>query len=301
MTIEVSVELDFRPGKRLQAFAAAIDRLTQDKEYLGSLFKDAIRQSILEAYAERFEQATTKMLDTQKEDLLNNSQVVKTADLVLKLKELQTRHAKSRPGSGERALIEDKLARISDLLAGSKIEAGGLTRNTTMATDPETGLPMEGAFIESAGGGALSTGQFRPRMQQIIKILTDPALVKVQETGEGLVIGVGDLLAMGAVQTPSASGIKVGKRPTTSAFTTMWRQLEFGTGVYAKAGNKRTSGLTKSAGGRWWYGPALNQGLHIRGTQPGSFISKQDGEGYASDFKRFEARFGLQIERALLG
>jgi hypothetical protein len=145
-----------------------------------------------------------------------------------------------------------------------------------------------------------SSPKFATRMQQAYRAIFD-------ETGNFGKVGVGwgPMDAVEKVKTPTNRG-----KPTKSPYTTMWKQLEFGTGVWAvKLGgpHARTSGRYKFADGSWVYGRVRRRsgaisgyrGLRLIGTQPGSFLWDTDGTPYTRDLQELQAAFYQRLRTQL--
>lgn len=146
--------------------------------------------------------------------------------------------------------------------------------------------------------GELSTGLFTPRMREVLAGLvtvSDP-----QATPDGFVLGIGPLQQLNSVRTPSHGEITKGK-PTRSRYTVLWRQLEFGTGVFAKPQPRAVATRTKEPDGSWWYGAQAGQGLHLLGTRPGNFLRQASGLPYTQDAQNFATMFQFFMRQALFG
>lgn len=299
-TIEVEVQVEFRPGRRFLAFQDAIFRLSQDKQFLGELVAEVARESILKAIAERFLAKEADMTNTEKVGG-GTSDKVTMARLAVSVRGLQ--RELNELAQGGQKLTESQTSQKEKLLTRIKklhARMWGSGNAKTAAGDEID--PTSGLAIAAGAKGSLSTGQFKVRMLQLYTMLANPARIAFQPTSDGVVVGIGNTSMMNTVRTPSHGELEGKKRPTTSDFTVMWRQLEFGSGIYAKGG-KRVKGPTKSkgGGGRWWYGPAIDSGVQLRGARPGNFFTMTDGSPYNSDMLRFQNRFALQMQQLLTG
>lgn len=129
------------------------------------------------------------------------------------------------------------------------------------------------------------------RMQQVMDILSDPKLMDVSYTYRdgkvnSITVSLGPIAALDKIQVPSATPLITG-HPTESKMTSMWRQMEFGTGVFAFP-TGRFEGQYKTSAGSWWFGPRKGFGIHFAGTQPGNILRDQTGVLYSSDAMRFK-------------
>ncbi len=84
-------------------------------------------------------------------------------------------------------------------------------------------------------GGSLTSGLFRQRAAQILDAITDGSRTKVTRSPDSASFGAGALSEISKIETPSNTPLLFGT-DTSSRFTMLWRQLEFGTGSYAKDG-----------------------------------------------------------------
>jgi len=145
-------------------------------------------------------------------------------------------------------------------------------------------------------GTAHTKGEFSARLREIVAMLTATEGVRLlRQTSDRLSFGLGKKSELDSVITPSWNP------STTSKHRLMWRHLEFGTGVFARA--RRVAGGFKEEGGNgsWWFGPRPGVGLHLRGSPQGALLREASGIPYRADALTFELRFARSLQRALLG
>lgn len=151
----------------------------------------------------------------------------------------------------------------------------------------------------------LSGGAFRERMLQVLDRFTNTAHMRKVERKTSHTVYFGNTNYMGQIATNEHS---------ESDVNVMWRQLEYGSGRFAKkAGNiplprmsehKWLRGADKHyrrlTDGSWVLGSqADGGGLHILGSYPGNWLRDQSGAQYEGDALRFEAVFRARLAAAL--
>lgn len=143
------------------------------------------------------------------------------------------------------------------------------------------------------GPSELSTGHYRERALEVLRMLTDESLVGSGTGDDQVHVGIGRLSDLESIETPSATPL-VAQHETMSSFTTLWKQLEFGTGVYSSMPGARKQG--------WWYGPRPGYGIHLLGAQGAHAVfDAATGLPYTADALRFEEVFAGLLGKALSG
>lgn len=152
-------------------------------------------------------------------------------------------------------------------------------------------------------GSELSTGLYRVYLMKVLALMTDPSLVSQQVISQDMVrVGFGAHKLLDPIETPSATPKLTGKQ-TTSPYRTMWRQVEFGTGVYGKdPGAARKATRYQIGSTRMWaYSRNPPNGLVLRGTKGVHALRDQAGGNYPDDLKTFVDVFTAQLAKALGG
>ena len=132
-------------------------------------------------------------------------------------------------------------------------------------------------------------------MAQVLVALSEVHLVK--QTGHAITLGIGPLNGAGglnSIETPSYSVYRRGKT-TRSPFRILWKQLEYGSGAFARPKQYKSS---------WWYGRGFGGkagGLHIRGSHGGHFLRAASGLPYESDAQQFQSAFVERMMQLLMG
>lgn len=173
----------------------------------------------------------------------------------------------------------------------------------------------------------LSSGLFRTLTFKVLSALTDLTLLGAHTTATGVLVGVGRQDRLEQFETPSATEFALGLGPTGSKYKSLWRHLEFGTGVHrgampkaptrynafpqANAGNIGASGVEgstwapsveESAGvhppGSWWYGKTPQDALVLRGSRGVHVLRDKHGKVHDDGAALAEA-FGALLRHAL--
>lgn len=101
---------------------------------------------------------------------------------------------------------------------------------------------LSGGYAQSS----LSSGLFRYRALEIMRLLTDAKLMRTSATETSVSVHIGDFEKIEKIKTPSATQYILHKGHTPSPYDTLWRHLEFGTGVYGQDPEHKSEG--------WRYG-----------------------------------------------
>lgn len=148
------------------------------------------------------------------------------------------------------------------------------------------------AGMVDLGLGAVAGGLFRQRAMMVLELMTAATSISaVSVSDQGTTIGAGNMNAVESVITPSATQSLMGVQ-SRSTRRVLWRQLEFGTGVYAKKQpGVSTASSPYTRGDKWLYGykdkrTDSDRGVYAFGTQPMNFLFPQGVSGP----KRFDAR-----------
>jgi hypothetical protein len=163
-------------------------------------------------------------------------------------------------------------------------------------------------------------GTFWSAMEKVAAALGASHDVIVNRTAEGLLAEIGAAPELASIDTPSATPGRAG-HPTTSQFHNMWRQLEFGTGVYSSLKSKMLSkfnylnehqmhqlgqkakkkkGFSVSTGTRqWWYGQFAERAIILRGSRGMHVLRDRMGNVYPEDMMRVTAELGKWLSQAL--
>lgn len=306
LNVRAELRINLKTTKASDDVFARLDALANKPETMQGLLREVALQSLIERYQKRFLQAEDRM--TRIETMRGSTNRADANydhgadERFIRAKEARIRNIdrRSKGKSPEvqaaaRRQIENLQDDIDRRLEGrqaltGRTSSGGLSR----ALAEQLGLRPDAG----SGFNALqSPGGFRNRMKQVYaELFTKPINIPGSRG-----VGFGEMTGLTAIRTPSHTN------PTTSPYSTMWKQLEFGTGVFAvEAGGPlaRTTGDFKEADGSWWYGRRTENGftgLHFKGTRPGSWYRTPQGAPYPSDTFAFMSAFYNRLLRFIRG
>jgi hypothetical protein len=268
--LRVRIAADFTGLDRLQA---ALTDLTDNPVMLERLLQQAVADTLLESWRKRF-------LD-RLPDALNMERVSESRS----------------PATGpELALARQTLAEASRELTQAQLD--GQTTASAKRKVAKAERALMKVTAPRGGPGALSTGQFRPLALQVLRVLSE---VSASTQGDTVSIGLGHLPTLEAIKTPSATPMLTG-HDTGSAFNTLWKHLEFGTGAYASNRAWNAGAPTRLASGGWWYGPRKGFGIQLKGSKGvHAIVDPATGVPYMQDALRFEHVFDTLLTKKLLG
>lgn len=147
----------------------------------------------------------------------------------------------------------------------------------------------------------LPSGRFRLLALQVLRVVADATQIQDAGSGGGMVrLGVGRLSFLERIETPSATPVLRGY-PTSSKFSTLWRHLEFGTGIYSSISSVNAGSPYRLPGGGWWYGRSPQEALRLRGSRGVHALRQASGAPYAQDAVLFRERVQQLLARALFG
>lgn len=272
--IQTKIKVRLEASNELKKLAEQIHRLVADNEFLTKLLRRAAADTILAAWRQRFYARLPELLNMQRADF-------------------------DRAAVGMPDRLRDSILSVRNQLdhavADGDFAKAAKLKDT--AVDRERALRDK---LKHEDASSLSTGRFRLLAIEIINIITSVEAMQVTSDKDRIVLGIGPLQRLNRIETPSATPDLTG-RGTSSDLTTMWRQLEFGTGVYSTdpAGNPGSE--FTEADGSWWFGKEKGKGLRLKGTPGAHAIFDANAVPYMEDALRFESVFTGLLVRALQG
>lgn len=304
-----TIKLEFRGSEKLDQVVAAMEKLASDPSALALLLKGAVKDSLLVAYKSRYDKNYAQMMRMERvgSTIGDGTDEERRARLFEEAQQLGKRAARLRKKSGGRdtraiEALERQVSLLSARAVGADPdipEEHSSPAESGSGTQYEDGLRV--TTRPSGLGGALSSGLFEKRMRQIMQHFIDEGMLSTTAAGGKATVGIGNTGLLDKIRTPSHGEVVRG-RPTKSRHTMMWRQLEFGTGVYAKSPFFRSGPTThKTKRGSWWYGVQQNHGIHLRGSRPGNILFNPQSLPYDSDAIKFEGRFAAHLRTFLFG
>jgi hypothetical protein len=170
---------------------------------------------------------------------------------------------------------------------------------------PDGSIKVEGG---NSGPGPRSRNPMRNfgkaiehRMAKVGEELSVPPVIGAAE--KNIVLSFGLFSRLNEIKTHDKS---------RSAMNVLWRQLEFGSGMFAKAAgnqldiggspgttiprtiNSRGKQKDEANDGSWTL-----QGFHVLGTYPGNWLRRQTGLPYTEDALRFQKQVAKQLQARL--
>jgi hypothetical protein len=218
------------PSEAADKALAGLNRLLADPSMLQAILRQAAQETLVRAYQRRFVAGQFHMVGMEK-NFLGRAQPAQ-AQISSYIDRLQRSIGRARRAGNEKRV--EQLQRQLREYDGTK----------------EFAKKKRKWAIEEYGGGALSTGLYTPRIKKILGLITAVPTDMVS-TAMMHTIGIGNLPSLDKVRTPSFAESE-GRPLIRRNYMTMWRQLEFGSGIYSIAGR-----------GPWqfgslWYGPHKN-------------------------------------------
>lgn len=283
----VTVGVTIRKGQGADTMYRALNALANNPTAIANLVKGALSETVLRAYRERFKAAESTMTTMHRLDGASESR--RKRDEVPKAdapRSTDDRRAKLLSRAEEiRDLLGEGRSLSSDLFAELERIASQLEDKTRdePSIDRRTGKEFVRNVLYRGGRGRelLLAG-----MAEVLGLITGSRSMRTHRTGDKVVIGIGNLAALERIRTPSYTEYERGKH-THSLYTVLWRQLEFGTGYYARPDRVKNY---------WKFGK-----LPIRGSRGGHFLRDVTGLPYEADAVRFQGVFYDKLVRALAG
>lgn len=267
INIRVRVSAD---ASQIDALLAKLRPIAADPSVLAALLRQAVAETFLVAFRERF--------------VANLPAAVNT---LLVADENKTQGAIPLGLSRELATTLANLT--SAQLGGRRAEAKEMQDRLGVLSER-----LADAVKPKGTSSGLSTGRFRELALDIMAMLTQANHLGVSVGANGVQVGIGELTELESVATPSF-------KATASNRQMLFRQLEFGTGVFASDPGLRDAGSSSSLpDGTWWYGKPHRHRIHLRGA-PGvhALFDPQTQVMYSEDGLRFETVFAGLLHQAL--
>lgn len=261
--LKLTLTLQAKFSPELDAMLAGLDALLDNPTVLERLLRQAVADTLLVSWQQRF--------------LANLPDAVNME---------RTYVSRSSPSGAALDQARTALAAAAQELTQAQLEGRSVITAKRKVTKAEKAVVR---LLEVGGSGSLSTGQFRVRAMQVLRALSELASHAGSDSAS---VGLGYLPTLEAIETPSATPQLTG-HDTTSNYTTLWKHLEFGTGVYA------SSRTARSRTG-WWYGPRPGFGVGLQGSKGvHAVIDPLTGVPYMQDALRFEQEVEVALARAL--
>lgn len=306
--ITLDVKVKFKRDENVTKTINALQDLTKDGAYgLEVVLRQAIRDSLYKLYAARWD-----MMRDQKRFLLktgegDTNRVSKQKALKKLIRYQGLRRAalekvREARAAGNTAKVKQYTDAANFHVEGEQramYEFTGVRYSKDSFTTRRAAPNAEGTSEEDSRRKIWGS-DFRGRMHEVFTKLMPKYPVKAQARRRSLTLGFGSIAALD--RGPQTSLF------SDSKFNLLWRQLEFGTGIWSKAQPKigayraltaprpRVEGDTKSEDGSWFY----NQ-VHVLGSRPGNFLRDETGLVFPADSSLFRTAFQQALSSALRG
>lgn len=177
----------------------------------------------------------------------------------------------------------------------ARTKATDQLRGTAFSNTPDAKSFKEGglfrAFVDAEK-------KFPGQRKAVMDILRSEKNIQLQNKKGVIEIGIGDITLLDAILMPSATHEL--ESFTETPFVHMWRQMEFGSGVFAKR-QTIPGNLAGTIRGAWWYGRSdrENAGVEFAGSKPGNIIFAAASIPYEDDAQAFFEKFNKLLVEAI--
>lgn len=168
-------------------------------------------------------------------------------------------------------------------------------RGTAFSSVSDVDSFKEGGLFQAF---VLAERKFPGQRKAVMDILRSEKNIQLQNKKGVIEIGIGDITKLDAIRMPSATH-ELGSF-TETPFVHMWRQMEFGSGVFAKR-QTIPGNLAGGIRGAWWYGrrDRANAGVEFAGSKPGNIIFESASIPYEADAQAFFEKFNKLLAEAI--
>ena len=302
--VSVTVRTTIKADRGADAMLRRLQRLTDsDGAFVLELLQQVVRETLIAAYRKRFNAAKPRMLNMQREQ--RGPAFHRKLELGERSRQIEKEMEGVDPNSDRFRKLSARIDELTaEFIGGPHLGHEGVTNIVGGSGAAVHAAMVHGLNLHKPSGpGSLSTGLFTPRMNQVLEELEKVTVL--ERTMHQMTLGIGDLAVLESknMETPSFTehGLNGPGHETDSSFRILWRQLEFGTGIYAKPSPRPGPTTWKESTGSWWYGQLRGNGLHLRGSRPGNILWDAQSVPYSEDASGFESRFAGMLQRAILG
>jgi hypothetical protein len=276
LTLRLNVQVDPTTERLVQGLAQL-----SDPAVMAKLVEDVMRRTILEGVRKRFAKEQSSMALVS----VANHHGAKA------LEKVQTRNQFRR---FSQRIAKAQLANDVDALQSLHRDQAALVRRLTRNSTTLAG--RKGAFMSALRTAASE----RASQMRTVRDLMTRGPFDTQADGNTLTVSVGAVPVLNRIKSASATKILTGK-DSGSSYRTLWLQMEYGMGLYAKPSPSLHKSPFKTESGSWWYGARRGQGVHFLGQRPGNLLRTQLGLTYGEDSQAFTRLFGEHVNRILFG
>lgn len=275
----VSLKLRFDFFDVIGGLMRGIQELHQRPEKISKLLKRVMAEVWLARVREDFLQRLPFALDmqmmskTRRPRALNTEEMARMQDLYEGLRSAQIEGDLGQARDARRRIVEYRSKVISaynrEKYSGKQITPSGLSTGSLM----------------------------RRRSLQIMQLMTDAGQIRMEQTANGLMVGIGSQRKVLNVRTPSATEFALKKGRSNSRYQHLWRHLEYGTGVYSKdpegGDNKRATRYNHMSLPPWHWAYSKNppKGLVLRGSRGMHVLRDEKGAERQDEAEALMTRF----------
>ena len=284
--INVKMTFSFTASEGLLEKEVRFRQLTNyDGRKIGHIAKRAAAQTILRAFERRFQtqqhlglpqrMARGKYGQKTTRKRQESDRRRRLSTIIEKLNEAYASGSTSRIRAAEKARKK----------ATDKLRGGIAHPDTDLR---ETG-GLFSAFVKAAR-------KFPKQRKLVMDILRSEKGIKIDNAKGKIHLGIGDITKLDRINMPSASH-ELGQFSETP-FVHMWRQMEFGSGVFADQ-QLVPGNLAGTIRGAWWYGPGAKAGVEFAGSKAGHIIFQAASVPYNEDAQAFFQKFSDLLVEAI--
>ena len=272
------VEVGFVPNPEMLQFVERLDELLKDPKTLNRVLAVAAADTIVTAIRERF---------------------------MAGLPEALKMHLADRPPPTAASVDRQLEKQLRDAMSGlTKARAAGVPSKIDLAERRVRRLfdsyqrQLTGN-AQRRGGRRSNYARLVSRAMQVFSEMT--AMTGLTGDSTARTVGIGNLEQLEQIETPTAN--RSGR--TTSPMRTLWRHLEYGTGVFASYPQVNAGSHYKSSKlpGAWWWGPRASRrrGVLVAGSTPVAALRLGSDFYDTKEAKEFGQRVKELLTQALAG
>lgn len=239
------IKVKFTPSPEFVQWKNRLAELVDDPQVFQQMLQYAVAKTFLKAIRERFVARLPEALDIHP----------------------ASRNPKARKvGRDLKQSLNEALDELTEAgMSGSKSKIDKAQRRVTRLQKA-----YQDALQGDHGRNSKRVSRFALLVNEamrVMNLMASPEAIRAgRATRSQTTVGLGPLAELESIETPTGNRSGV----TNSRMTTLWRQLEYGTGIYAldKSVNADSEFKEPSGDGEWWWGPERGAGVLVAGSMP---------------------------------